>query len=81
MKVFGSDRAPVLQNPGIDATLALRYVWSKPIASAVIGTHRQEELEENLRLAGEFEPMSPEGMAAAEKRVAGTAKALWTLKS
>ena len=64
MKVFGSDGAPLLRYPGVDAEKALRYVWSKPIASAVIGTHSLAELEENIRIAREFTPMEGEELAA-----------------
>ena len=81
MKVFGSDGAPLLRYPGIDAEKALRYVWSKPIASAVIGTHSLTELEESIRIASEFEPMGEEEMAAFEQHVAKTVKPVWTLKS
>ena len=81
MKIFGSDGAPLLRYPGIDAEKALRYVWSKPIATVVIGTHKLAELEENIRIAREFKPMHEEEMAAFEQHVAKTVKPVWALKS
>lgn len=82
MNVFGSDGAPLLKYPGINAEIALRYVWSKPIAGAVIGTRSLAELDEkNIRIAREFKPIHREEMAAFEQHVAKTVKPVWALKS
>ncbi|MNH98657.1 General stress protein 69 [compost metagenome] len=37
---------------------ALRYTWSLPISTAIIGMESMEQLENNLRVAKAFEPMT-----------------------
>ncbi|HZG75330.1 MAG TPA: aldo/keto reductase, partial [Paenibacillus sp.] len=52
MKVIGLGRlAPWYEQ-------ALRYTWSLPIATAIIGMESMEQLETNLRVARGFRPMS-----------------------
>lgn len=74
---FGSDGAPLLSYHGVDAEKTLRYVWSKPIATAVIGAHSLEELEENIRIAREFKPIDGEELTAFEQYVTETVKSSW----
>ena len=79
MKIFGSDGAPLLKQPGIDAELATRFVLSQPVSSAVVGIHTMEELEENLRIVKQFKPLTKEEILDTEKELA--AKPVWTLKA
>jgi aryl-alcohol dehydrogenase-like predicted oxidoreductase len=37
---------------------ALRYTWSLPISTAIIGMESMEQLENNLRVANNFKPMT-----------------------
>ena len=45
---------------------ALNYVWSFPVTTTIIGTGSLEELEENIGLAEEFKPLSPEELMEIE---------------
>lgn len=78
MKVFGSDGAPLLHHHNMNAETALRYVWSHDIATAAVGIHSLEELEENIRMARRFVPMSDEERAWVEARIA-SAQPVFTL--
>ena len=52
MKVIGLGRlAPWYEK-------ALRYTWSLPISTAIIGMESMEQLENNLRVARSFKPMT-----------------------
>ena len=79
MKVFASDGAPILQKEGIGAEPALRYVLSHDFATAIVGIHTLEELEENIRIAREFQPLDEPERHAIERRVTGRNDKLWTL--
>jgi aryl-alcohol dehydrogenase-like predicted oxidoreductase len=79
MKIFGSDGAPLLKQPGINAKLATRFVLSQQVSSAVVGIHTLKELEENLRIVKEFKPLTEEEVLATKKGLA--AKPVWTLKA
>lgn len=58
MKIFGQDKLTG-KAPAEDL---LRYVWSLPVATAVVGMPKLELLEENARLARSFNPMPRERM-------------------
>ena len=52
----------------------LRYVFSLPIATLVCGIDSEKVLDQNLKIAREFQPMTKDEMAAVEakyKAVAG----------
>jgi aryl-alcohol dehydrogenase-like predicted oxidoreductase len=63
MKVIGLGRlAPWYEQ-------ALRYTWSLPIATAIIGMETMEQLETNLRVARDFRPMSDVERLAFSKEI------------
>lgn len=43
---------------GLDVKQLLSYAWSYPISTAILGISEVAHLEENIRIAKEFEPMS-----------------------
>ncbi|MFP4066666.1 MAG: aldo/keto reductase [Spirochaetaceae bacterium] len=47
---------------------ALGYTLSNPVSTAIVGISSMRELEENVRIAREFEPFSDETMAELEAR-------------
>jgi len=47
----------------------LRYVWSLPVAVAVVGMERPELVRENARLARAFQPMTVPEVAALRDRI------------
>ena len=47
----------------------LRYVWSLPVAVAVVGMERPELVRENARLARAFQPMTAVEVAALRDRI------------
>jgi len=47
----------------------LRYVWSLPVAVAVVGMERAELVRENARLARAFQPMTVADVAALRDRI------------
>ena len=81
MKVFGSDGAPLLKETGLDAATALRFVWSSPVATAVVGTHSMKDLEENIHAARNFTPMSDEERIRLEKRIEKPTSRLWQISA
>jgi predicted aldo/keto reductase-like oxidoreductase len=58
----------IVKNTGIGVVEALRYVFSLPIASLVSGIDSEKVLEQNLKLAREFTPMTGEEVAALEAK-------------
>lgn len=48
----------------------LNYVLTQPVDTAIIGISTRGELEENIRIAREFSPLSSEQLAELEDRVA-----------
>ena len=46
---------------------AMHYVLSKPISTVIVGCDTVAQLEENVKIASEFEPMSAEDMARVEE--------------
>lgn len=49
---------------GLDIRHLLRYVLTYPVATAIVGISTLPHLEENVRIASAFEPLSEEEMAA-----------------
>ena len=45
---------------------ALSYVFTLPISTAIVGCDNIEQLEENISIATNFEPLAPEEMARLE---------------
>ena len=65
MKVVARGR--LLRPDGIPSMReALRYVLSLPVSTAIIGFSSTEEIDEVVRTANEFEPLSAESMARLE---------------
>ncbi len=53
---------------------ALRYVLSLPVATLVSGIDSREVLQQNLRIARDFKPMTPQEMQALRERVKAVAQ-------
>ncbi len=53
---------------------AVDYVWTLPVSTIIVGCDSIPQLEENIRLAQEFEPMAPEKMAELERLTASYVK-------
>jgi predicted aldo/keto reductase-like oxidoreductase len=60
MKVV--ERGSLLER-GLDIRELLPYVLSYPVSTAVVGISEVSHLEENIRIASAFEPLSAEEMA------------------
>jgi predicted aldo/keto reductase-like oxidoreductase len=45
---------------------AMSYVLSLPVSTIIIGISTLKDLEENVRIAEEFQPLKPEEMLALE---------------
>jgi uncharacterized protein len=60
MKVVGRG---ALIKPGLDARRLLHYALDYPVATAVVGISTIAHLEENVRLAREFQPLAESQMA------------------
>lgn len=55
--------------PGtLDMREAMRYVLSLPVSTVIVGVDSIAQLEEDVRIAREFTPLSPTQMAALETR-------------
>jgi aryl-alcohol dehydrogenase-like predicted oxidoreductase len=52
---------------------ALRYAMSLPVATTITGMEKPEVLQQNLKIAQNFQPMSADEMEALRKRVSGPA--------
>jgi uncharacterized protein len=68
MKVFGGGG---LMSRGFTARQLLSYVWSYPVATAIVGISILPHLEENIRIARSFEQLSEEEMAEIRNATAG----------
>ena len=67
MKTLG--RGKLVPEGGLDSIKeALYYVWSLPLTTTIIGIGSIEELEENIELAREFEPLSVDEMVEIEAK-------------
>ena len=53
---------------------AVDYVWTLPVSTIIVGCDSIPQLEENIRLAQEFEPMAPEKMEELERLTASYVK-------
>lgn len=71
MKVFAqeglSGAAPVEQ--------LIRYSMSLPVSAAVVGMPKPEYIDENIRIAKAFKPLSPDEMRSLSDKLAGEHKA------
>jgi aryl-alcohol dehydrogenase-like predicted oxidoreductase len=68
MKIPARDR--IFDNGGIISMKeAMSYSMTLPVSTVIIGLDRVEELEENIRIAREFEPLTADEMLAIEEKV------------
>jgi aryl-alcohol dehydrogenase-like predicted oxidoreductase len=66
MKVASGGR--MFQKPGFgDIATSINYVLSLPISTIVVGISRLSDLEENVRIATQFEPLSSQRMKDIEE--------------
>lgn len=67
MKIPARDR--IFAHGGIISMKeAMEYVFSLPVSTAIVGIDTLAELEENVKIASEFEPLSAEEMLAIENK-------------
>jgi len=66
-------RGRLLTEAGLRMEECLGYVWSLPVSTVIVGCDSISQLEENVRLAREFEPLEPAHMARIESRTRETA--------
>jgi predicted aldo/keto reductase-like oxidoreductase len=67
MKSLGGDGQPMLHG-AVNATEALRYAMSLPVATTISGIDSLTVLHQNLEIARGFKPMSPAEMQALRDR-------------
>jgi aryl-alcohol dehydrogenase-like predicted oxidoreductase len=68
MKIPARDR--IFHKGGIiDMKEALEYVLTMPVSTVIVGIDKIAELEENVRIAREFKPLTAEELLAIEDRV------------
>jgi aryl-alcohol dehydrogenase-like predicted oxidoreductase len=67
MKPIGGHGEPV-QKGVLTATEALRYAMSLPVATTISGVEEMHILEQNLKIAQNFTPMTPDEMQALRER-------------
>ena len=48
---------------------ALTYVFSLPVSTVIVGIDKIPELEENVKIAREFEPLTADELLAIEDKV------------
>jgi aryl-alcohol dehydrogenase-like predicted oxidoreductase len=72
MKPLSGHGEPIRQGV-LTADEALRYAMSLPVATTISGVDTFDILEQNLRVANEFQPMTAGEMQALRDRVAGEA--------
>jgi aryl-alcohol dehydrogenase-like predicted oxidoreductase len=53
---------------------AVDYVWTLPVSTIIVGCDSIQQLEENIRLAKEFQPLGPEEMSRLERQTASIAR-------
>jgi predicted aldo/keto reductase-like oxidoreductase len=73
MKSLGG-RGNIVLQAGVPVADALRYVLSLPIAVLIAGIDSEQVLDQNLKIAREFQPMTADEMASVEakyKTIAG----------
>jgi len=67
--------AVIADGPGtIDMREAMSYTLSLPVSTAIVGCDSLAQLEENVKLARDFTPLSAAQMAALEARTAPVAR-------
>ena len=64
-----SGHGDAIKEGAISAEESLRYAMSLPVATTITGMERPEVLQQNLRLAQDFQPMSPAEMKGLRDRV------------
>jgi predicted aldo/keto reductase-like oxidoreductase len=69
MKSFGGE-ASMLKKKVVSPDEALRYAMSLPVAGTISGIDSRRVLRQNLKIARDFQPMSPAEMDALRLRVA-----------
>jgi len=57
----------------VSAEESLRYAMSLPVATTISGVDKPEVLQQNLRIAQNFQPMTPQEMQVLRQRVANVA--------
>jgi aryl-alcohol dehydrogenase-like predicted oxidoreductase len=67
MKPIGGHGEPV-QSGALTASEALRYAMTLPVATTISGVEEMHILEQNLQIAQNFTPMTPEEMQALRER-------------
>ncbi len=72
MKSLGGNGQPILHGI-LSAEEALRYAMSLPVATTISGIDSLQVLHQNLAVARNFRPMSPQEMQALRERCAATA--------
>jgi predicted aldo/keto reductase-like oxidoreductase len=72
MKTMGGEGQSVVRR-AVKAEEALRYAMSLPVAVTVAGIDSMKVLQQDLRIARSFVPMSPDEMEALRKRCADLA--------
>jgi aryl-alcohol dehydrogenase-like predicted oxidoreductase len=68
MKPMSGHGEPI-QNGAVTAEELLRYAMSLPVAVTITGMEKQDILRQNLRIAQNFKPMTPDEMQALRERV------------
>lgn len=68
MKSLGGDGG-IVTKAGIPVDEALRYVFSLPISTLVSGMESEKVLEQNLKIAREFTPMTADQMVKVQSKV------------
>ncbi|MFZ2287465.1 MAG: aldo/keto reductase [Bacteroidales bacterium] len=67
MKIPARDR--IFSNGGIISMKeAMEYVMTLPVSTIIVGIDRIAELEENIKIAKEFKPLTPDEMLAIEAK-------------
>lgn len=68
---------------GLEPTECLRYVWSRPVSTAISGISARSELRQNVAAARAFQPMDEQEIAALMERTreAGTGGRYETYKT
>ncbi|MEE9218048.1 MAG: aldo/keto reductase [Acidobacteriota bacterium] len=61
-------RGRLLQEAGLSMKECVDYAWTLPVSTIIVGCASIENLEENVRLAREFRPLTPAQVAGIEKR-------------
>lgn len=71
MKVFAGDRAAIVHRAKLGAETVLRYVLTHGFATAIVGMHTLEQLEQNVRIVRNLQPCSKEELREIERRIVG----------